>query len=467
LRSKDSISLAPAPNFARGAWGWALYEWARNPYVILCGIYVMAPYISGVVIGDPIQGQTIISGWHKTSGLIVALTAPFVGAAADALGRRKPLLALISAVLLLAIGVQWWALPAGQGLPLQMLGLVVIVASVSFVWTEVLHNSMLMSAAPAGGLSRLSGMGLALGNASSVLLLVLVLWAFALPGVASLPFLPERPLFGLDPAAFEPSRVVAPLCAIWLAAFSLPLFAFTRDLESSGRKFGEAVASGVMNVVRTVRKLSDYRNIALFLVARMFYADGKTAILIFSGIYASGVMHWGLIEMLAYGVVLSLFAVAGGFVSAWLDAAVGPKRAVAVEIAVTFACLIAMVSVSPEAVFFIVPVDPEAHLWEAPFFNTLPETVYLGFSLLIGVSITAAYASSRVMMAQLSPAGMAGELFGLYALSASATAWLGPLLVESFTSAYNSQRAGFGAIALLLIVGFVLLLFVKPPRQTH
>jgi UMF1 family MFS transporter len=56
-------------------------------------------------------------------------------------------------------------------------------------------------------------------------------------------------------------------------------------------------------------------------------------------------------------------------------------------------------------------------------------------------------------------------LFGLYALAASATAWLGPLLVGVFTTLYASQRAGFGAIAILLVIGFALLLFVKPPPR--
>ncbi|MBL8537620.1 MAG: MFS transporter [Hyphomonadaceae bacterium] len=425
----------------------------------------MAPYISNVVVGDPIRGQEIISSWHKTSGLIVALSAPFVGATADAMGRRKPLLAALTLVLAAAIAAQWWALPNEQGLPLATLGAIVIVASVSFVWTEVLHNAMLTNAAPSEGVSRLSGFGLSLGNASSVLLLVGVLWAFALPGTMNLPLLPERALFGLDPNAHEPSRVVTILCAVWLLAFSVPLFAHTPDLVSTGRRFGDSVASGVMSVARTLRKLRDHRNIAIFLLARMFYADGKTAILIFSGVYASGVMGWGLIEMLAYGVILSLFAVVGGFVSAALDRTIGAKLAVASEIGVTLACLVTMVSVSPTTIFFSIAIDSADRLWSAPFFNTLPQAVYLGASLVIAISITAAYASSRALMARLSPPAMAGELFGLYALAASATAWLGPMLVETFTHAYESQRAGFASIALLLVVGLALLLFVRPPKS--
>src|SRR5690606_25761023 len=94
----------------RGAWSWAFFEWGRNPYVILCGIYVMAPYIATVVIGDPVRGQEILSRWHTISGVTVALTAPFLGAAADRMGRRKPLLAAVTALMVLAIGAQYWAM---------------------------------------------------------------------------------------------------------------------------------------------------------------------------------------------------------------------------------------------------------------------------------------------------------------------------------------------------------------------
>jgi UMF1 family MFS transporter len=163
---------------------------------------------------------------------------------------------------------------------------------------------------------------------------VFVLWAFALPGVLHLPFIPETPLFGLDPAAYEPNRIVGPLCAVWLAVFALPIFFFTRDLDTTGEKFGDAMRHGVGKVVGTIRKLRDHRNVALFLVARMFYADGKTAILIFSGVYAAGVMGWGLLEMLTLGIVTTAFAVIGGLSGGWLDSWLGPKRAVALEIGV-------------------------------------------------------------------------------------------------------------------------------------
>lgn len=435
--------------------------------MLLCTIYVLAPYVSNVVIGDPVRGQALISSWHTTSGIIIAITSAFLGAATDRMGRRKPLLALIVGVLAVTIFAQWWAVPGEGGLSLDVLGVVVIVSSIAFVYSEVLHNAMLTRAAHPAVLSHVSGLGLSLGNLASVLLLVFVLVTIALPGQMDLPFIPASPLFGLDPAAYEPSRIVAPICAIWLIIFSVPMFLYTPDLTTTGERFGDAMRHGVGNVIRTLSKLRDYKNVALFLIARMLYADGKTAILIFSGIYAAGVMQWGLIEMLAYGVILTTFAVFGGFIGGWLDHAIGPKRAVVIELAAVLACLIAMVSMTSTSMLFVIPVDPEAKLWDSPLFATAPELGYMGFAIIIAIFITAAYASSRTMMARLAPEGMEGELFGLYALAGSATAWLGPMLVEHFTSTYQSQRAGFASIAILLLVGFVLLLFVKPPRAQH
>jgi UMF1 family MFS transporter len=455
----------PAARIDRGAWSWALFEWARNPWVLLGMIYVFAPYVSSVVIGDPIRGQTLISGWHRTAGMIIAVTAPFLGAATDRMGRRKPLLALCIAVLAACIAVQWWALPGGAGLPIWALGLAVTVSGVAFVYTEVMHNAMLTRAASPAMLSHVSGLGLALGSIAGLILLVFVLVTMALPGQMDLPFLPAAPMFGLDPAAHEPARIVTLLCTAWLLVFSIPLFLYTPDLTTTGERFGDALRNGVGNVVRTIRKLRDYRNVALFLIARMLYADGKTAILIFSGIYAAGTMNWGLVEMLAYGIILTLFAVLGGFAAGWLDHAVGTKRAVEIEIGVTFLCLIAMVSMTATSMLFFIPVDPSDVAWDSPLFNTAPELAYLGFAIIIAISITAAYASSRSLMARLAPKGMEGEVFGLYALAGSATAWLGPLLVEHFTATYQSQRAGFASITILLVAGFVLLLFVKPPPE--
>jgi len=429
-------------------------------------IYVFAPYLTNVVLGGGARGQATFSSWQTISGSIVALTSPFLGAAADRMGHRKPLLVLVVAIFAPAMFFQYWALPHDAALPLWAIQAIAITAGVSYTWTEVLHNSMLTLTAKPTQVSQVSGLGLALGNAGGLLLLIFVLFAFALPGQIPIPGLPDHPLFGLNPATFEPQRIVAPICAVWLVLFAIPLFLFTPDRNPSGESLFTAMYHGVGNVARTILKLfREFRNVGLYLIARMIYVDGTTGVIIFGGIYASIALHWNLIEMLAFGVILSVFAVFGGFVSAWLDSWLGAKRAVLIEIIITLICLILEVSMTPTSMLFVIAVDPSQHVWAGPIFQTAPEVAYLAASVVIAISITAAYASSRALMAHLSPPGMEGELFGLYALSGSASAWLAPLMVTIFTAVYQSPRAGFGAIGLLLIVGFVLLLFVRPPAK--
>ena len=52
------------------------------------------PYVTSVVVGDPVHGQELVSRWSQYAGWATALTAPFLGAAMDQLGRRKTWLAL-------------------------------------------------------------------------------------------------------------------------------------------------------------------------------------------------------------------------------------------------------------------------------------------------------------------------------------------------------------------------------------
>jgi UMF1 family MFS transporter len=139
------------------------------------------------------------------------------------------------------------------------------------------------------------------------------------------------------------------LSAAWLVLFAIPLFLYTPDLTTTGERFGDAVKHGVGNVIRTIRKLN-----GTIATSRSFSSRAcstpteKPAILIFSGVYASGVMGWDLLEMLSYGILLSVFAVFGGVLSGWLDHAIGLKRAVVLEIAVTLVCMLFMVSMSPD-----------------------------------------------------------------------------------------------------------------------
>ncbi|MGV8997675.1 MAG: MFS transporter [Parvibaculaceae bacterium] len=461
-----SATGAPAADL-KGQISWTFFQWARDPYVIVVTIYIFAPYFSNFVVGDPVRGQTIWGNINSIAGLIIAMFGPILGAIADTGGRRKPWLIGFVAIMVPAIFALWWALPGAQGgLGIYQIAALFILISVAFSFTEVFHNSMLPAVAPHERIGFLSGMALAMSNAGALLILCFMLYAFMLPGHVHWSFIPDHALFGLDVSMHENSRISAPLTAIWLAIFTLPLLLFTPDIKPQGviNKV-QAVKEGIGRVVKTVRQVRHYRNVATYLLARMFFNDGQTAVLIFGGVYAAGVFKWDALTLTIYGIVLSIFAVGGGFFGGWLDDRFGSKRAIITSIGGTSIGIVLAVSMTPTEMFFFIPYDPNsAPIWSLPFFRTMPELLYLGVVVLVAICITAAYANSRTMLARIAPPSKMSEFFGLYALSGTATAFMGPLLVGQVTRIFESQRAGFASILVLMVVGLGLMSFVHETR---
>lgn len=450
-----------------GQVSWAAFEWARNPYILLITIYLFSPYFANSVVGNGVRGQALAGAIQAYSGIIIAVLAPFLGAVADCGGRRKPWIALYTIVLAAAMIPMWFAMPHSTGWNLFFVGALIATANVSFEFSAVFHNSLLPTIAPPRGIAALSGLGLALGNAAGILLLLFMLIAFSLPGHVSWAFVPDHPIWGIDQAAHEPERLAGPVTALWLLVFSLPLFLFTPDRPSANLPLLTAMLAGVRSVIRTIKSLRHYRNVGAYLLARLFFNDGMTAVLTFGGIYASSIFHWGPIQMLVYGIELSAFAVLGGFVGGWLDNTLGSKRAIFVSIGGTTVFGLLSLTMAPDRILWFIPYDLSApHLWPAPFFDTWPELIFLMIVNFIAVLITAGYANSRTMLARIAPPERMAEFFGLYSLSGLSTSFLATGFVGWLTAVSESQRIGLLGETLFLSIGLLLMIFVKEERVT-
>ncbi len=216
----------------------------------------------------------------------------------------------------------------------------------------------------------------------------------------------------------------------------------------------------------TVRRARQISNVGLYLLARMLYTDGKVAILAYTGIYASGVFHWDLATLLLFAILLSPFSIAGGLIGGWLDGMVGSRRAIQIVVCADLyrndcSCLDHARIRSSSCP--TTPLAPRS-LWSLPYFQTLPELSYLAITMLLAITITAAFSISRTMMARIAPISMMSQFFGLYALSGTATAFLGHASVTFFTGLFHSQRAGFASTIILLIAGLILMHWVREER---
>ncbi len=241
-----------------GRAGWVLVDWAYQPFLALSA-FVFAPYFASQIVGDAVAGQSLWGFMLGAVGLAVGLSAPFLGAVADAIGRRKRWIALASAITVFAASGLWFADPA-QGALFALVLYGVALAGSEFA--AIFYNAMLPSLARPETTGRLSGIGWGMGYAGGLVALVLVLLTMVLP---------QTPAFGLDPAAYEAERLSMPLSALWLALFLVPFFLFTPDLPASGRNLREGVGDGLSRLKHTVGQARRLTNVARFLIARMLY----------------------------------------------------------------------------------------------------------------------------------------------------------------------------------------------------
>ncbi len=433
-----------------GQLSWALYEWARDPYYILVNIYVFAPYFTNVVVGDPIRGQELWSYTSSLAGFILAVLGPIFGSIADAGGRRKPWLILCTVIAVPAMGGLWFAKP-GLGENVLPLLADVMVVSLFFELSVIFHNAMLPTLSSRSQVGRLSGLALALGNAAGVILFLFVLFAWIWA---------EHPLFGLDGDSYEPARAMGLLCGLWFGLFSLPLFLLTPDNEGTGLGPVAAAAQGLRTLWHTILQLRRHGNVMLFVIARMIYNDGFTILMTFTGIYAAGIFGWDVTKLTIYGIFLSVAAGIESVIAGIIDDRMGSRRALLLALVGGIIANIVTVSITAHSIFFVVETG------DAKIFLdfSLPECVFYLNSLFAALSVVTGLASSRTMMARLAPPDMVGEFFGLFALSGSAIAFMGPLVVGALTGWFHSQQAGLAAVMPFLLIGGVLLFWVREER---
>lgn len=421
LLTSSGGTVSQQQNDGARQFAWALFDWANSPFTTLIITFVFPAYFATAIVGDEVRGQAIWGYAIGTSGLVVAVLGPLLGAIADVGGRRKPWIIGFTLLCIAATASLWFAAPSAAFIPLALA--CVVIANLGFEFGTTFNNAMLPDIVSEERLGRLSGWAWGLGYAGGLAALALALVAFVQPAI---------PPFGLNREQAEHVRIIGPLVAVWFGLFAWPLLVFTPDRPSRGLSVAAATREGLRTLRDTLRGLKAGRQVPLFLLAHMLYADGLTTLFAFGGVYVAGTFGMSLTDVIVFGVVLNVAAGLGAFVFAWVDDWIGSRRTAAVALAGLILASTAAVS-----------VQTRPWLWVA--------------GCLIGLFVGPVQAASRSLMARLSPPDRQAAYFGLFALSGKATAFVGPLVVAIVTDATGSQRLGLATIIAFLAAGLVLL----------
>ena len=470
--------------FGKKSFGWAIFEFARNPYYNLVVIYIFAPYFSEAVVAGTLlqngtfadlapeaareaasaKGQSMVALAILIAGLCMAFIAPILGRLSDMGVLRKPPTFAALSLLALTACLLWFIAPGVPGaIPLGIA--LMSTGYILYTIAELFHNSMLPDAAEPKALPLVSGFGLALGNFAGVGLLVLSL---------VLLILPAEPAFGLDISQNEQFRIIGPFVGLWLLVFMIPFFLFIpdrRDHTSSwanafktlfGRpKEGEEKPESTFQNIK--RLFKEHPNVMRFLLGRMLYADAIAAILTLGAVYVVGFLDWSQTEVQIYGITASTIAIVGAFVGGMLDRWIGPKRAIMFELSTLIVLMTFQLSITQDSILFgLIPAGHE--VWQSELFPTLSDTVYFAMVVPVGILLVACISSSRYMVTHIAPRDKIGEFYGFYAMAGNVTVWLGPGLVFVMTTLSGDQRIGMSGLGFLFIAGLWIISGVKADK---
>lgn len=440
--------------FGQKGFGWASFEWARNPYYNIVVIFIFTPYFANSVIQNGELGQTLVGVTIAIAGVIMAIVSPILGSIVDKAGPKKPILLYTFGVLAACSVLLGFVTPDLPGaIPIGMF--LLIVGYCSYTVSELLHNAMLPAAGRSSALPLVSGLGLAMGNAAGMVLLIAVA------------ILSTNPPFGLT--GIDVTRLSAPTIGFWLLMFMGVFFLLMPDVYRKGATWGQALkdfrnpANRVQPYTWVKSRFQQHPNVMRYLVGRMIYADGIAAMLTIGGVYVGGVLAWTGPQLAVYGILASLFAVIGGFFGGVLDRLLGPKRALVFELSMAILIGIFQISITKDAILF--GLIPAGHtVWEGGVFSTLSDVVYVLAVIPGTIFLVATISSSRYMLLHIAPPEKIGEFFGFYAMAGSVTVWLGPGSVALVTWLTNDQRAGFAPVVFLLITGLAIIMTVKADK---
>lgn len=459
-----------APLRARAS--WMLFDWAAQPYYTLVQTFLFAPYFANAVVENSACGSWIAEGSEKAAcgqslwgyaaavaGLLIAIVSPFLGAMADGRGRRKPWIAGLAMIFLAGLSTLWLATPSAPFATIAIVLCGFIIATLAAELMGVFSNSIMTGLVPKDELGSLSGTGWAVGYFGGLASLAIIAGLLVpLPGGTTTMFGLD-PLLQLNAAEHQGDRITGPFAALWFALFIIPFFLFVPDKRTAHAVSHKSASAELWD---TIKSLPSMPSLLTFLIARMLYTDGLTAIFTFGGIYGASVFGWGPLELGIFGIVLTLVGAFGALIGGRLDDKLGPKAVIIGALMILLIGAIGILSVDKTHIFFTTGVIEKA-VGSQPF-SSIGEQTFLAFAIIVGLVAAPVQAASRSLLARLAPEEKMTQFFGLFAFSGKVTAFLAPLLVAFFTQYSGSQRIGMSAVLAFLIVGAVLMLFVRTDR---
>ena len=410
--------MAGQRKLSKNAWKWAFYDWANSGFAttVMAGFFSI--FFKSFWAGDleAAESTFVIGSVNSLIGLLIAISAPILGAIADAGKTKKKFLFIFASLGILATGYLFFIPESSWKLAVVFYGLGVI----GFSGGNIFYDALIVSVSSPDERNRTSSLGFSLGYLGGGLLFLLNVAMYLYPQ-----------WFGLSGPA-EAVLWSFLSVAIWWLIFSLPLLLYVKEKnELKNIEKTNVITAAFANLLNTAKSVRNYKKVVIFLLAYFLYMDGVDTIIRMATSYGSDI-GLSASSMISALLLTQFIGFPATLVFGFYADKFGYKESLTFAIIVYIGVVLFSSQMDTATEFFIV-------------------------AGIIGLVQGGVQAISRSYFSNLIPQDKAAEFFGFYNFIGKSSVFLGPFMVSGIALLTGSPSIGILSLLILFIPGLILL----------
>lgn len=418
--------------------GWCMYDWANSVYSLVITSAIFPIYYQAVTASDtsdivlffgfPVVNTVLYSYALSFSFLLTAIVLPLLSGMADYSGKKKFFMKIFVFVGSLAcIGLFFFT-----GDNIEWAIFCSVIASIGYSGSLVFYDAFLPEIVSEDRYDKVSAQGYAYGYIGSVILLVF-----------NLVMIEHHEFFGISEANESLAvRFSFLLVGIWWLGFSTISFSRLPDNVYNRKATGNILTEGYKELKKVWKTLKGLKTLRTFLGSFFFYNMGVQTVMLLAASFGAKELNMPGADLIKIILIIQLVAIIGAFGFAQFSKIKGNRLSLLVMILIWIAICLA-----------------------AYFITTTTEFFILAF--FVGLVMGGIQSLSRATYAKLIPVNSIdhASYFSFYDVSYYLSTVVGTFsygLIEQIT---GSMRNSTLVLMLYFIIGLILLLSVRLPRQ--
>lgn len=421
--SPASVSILQPGVRRREVWAWAMYDFANSGYTTVVITAIFNAYFVAVVAAGESWGTFAWTLALSISYAVIMLTAPIIGAYADAHAAKKKLLAITTVGCVLGTALLGLVGPGDLALAFVL----IVLSNVFFGTGENIAAAFLPELARGEAIGKVSAWGWSLGYIGGLLTLAVCL-AYVIFAAGQ----------GQTEAQFVPATML--ITAGIFALASSFTFLVLKERARPQTAVKGAATHALARVGETLRHARQYSDLLRFLGCIVLYQSGVQTVIALAAIYAQVAMGFTTQDTIVLVLLVNITASLGAFLfGRWQDR-LGHRR----TLALTLLGWCSMVLIA---------------------YSSTGQTGFWIAANIAGICLGASQSAGRALVGYLTPADRHAEFFGLWGLAVKLASILGPLSYGAVTwLTDNDHRAAMLITGTFFVLGLIVLASVDPER---